>query len=172
MFDSSWPHGLSPSGSSVLGILQARILEWVAISSSRGSSPPRDWTHISCIGRWFLSYWATWETPGCCRCQSLDSQLFWCVDWLGRTCAQICVWDFREQGCSWWPQETGKQNKFGGRDAFPLDMLNLGKFSNISSKTLLCLVLGASFEMRVGKDKSPNILLTELYFILWPRTGR
>ena len=45
-------------------------------------------------------------------------------------------------------------------------MLNLGKFSNISSKTLLCLVLGASFEMRVGKDKSPNILLTELYFIL------
>lgn len=59
-----------------------------------------------------------------------------------------------------------KQNKFGGRDEFPLDVLNLGKLSNISSKTLLCLVLGASFEMRVGKDKSPNILLTELYFIM------
>ena len=34
----------SPPGSSVHGILQARILEWVAISSSRGSSLPRDWT--------------------------------------------------------------------------------------------------------------------------------
>ena len=33
------------SGSSVHGILQARILEWVAMSSSRGSSRPRDWTH-------------------------------------------------------------------------------------------------------------------------------
>ena len=37
-----------------MGILQARILEWVAISSSRGSSQPRDRTHVSCIGRWIL----------------------------------------------------------------------------------------------------------------------
>ena len=36
-------------GSSVHGILQARILEWVAISSSRGSCWPRDWTHTSCV---------------------------------------------------------------------------------------------------------------------------
>ena len=40
-----------PPGSSVHGILQARILEWVAISFSRGSFRPRDWTRISCIGR-------------------------------------------------------------------------------------------------------------------------
>ena len=38
-------------GSSLRGILQARILEWVAISFSRGSSQPRDWTLISYIGR-------------------------------------------------------------------------------------------------------------------------
>jgi len=44
----------SPPGSSVLGILQARILEWVAISSSRGSSQPRDQTHVSCTGRRIL----------------------------------------------------------------------------------------------------------------------
>ena len=45
----------SPPGSSVHGILQARILEWVAISFSRGSSSPRDWArHVSCIGWWFL----------------------------------------------------------------------------------------------------------------------
>ena len=47
----------SPPGASVTGILQARILEWVAISSSRGSSWPRDQIcvfYISCIGRWIL----------------------------------------------------------------------------------------------------------------------
>ena len=43
-----WPHGLySPSSSSVHGILQARILEWVAIPFSRGSSWPRDRTWVS-----------------------------------------------------------------------------------------------------------------------------
>ena len=43
MFDSD-PVGCNPPGSSVRGILQARILEWVAISFSRGSSPPRGQT--------------------------------------------------------------------------------------------------------------------------------
>ena len=46
-----------PPGSSVPGILQARVLEGVAISFSRGSSSPRDQTHISCIsciGKWTL----------------------------------------------------------------------------------------------------------------------
>ena len=42
------PMDCSPPGSSVHGILQARILEWVAMSSSRGSSRPRDRTCISC----------------------------------------------------------------------------------------------------------------------------
>ena len=47
----------SPPGSSVHGILQARILEWVAMPSSRGSSPPRARTqvsYVSCISRWIL----------------------------------------------------------------------------------------------------------------------
>ena len=52
-------------GSSVHGILQARILEWVAISFSRGSSQPRDWTcisWISCTGRQILyTTSAIWE---------------------------------------------------------------------------------------------------------------
>ena len=48
-------------GSSVHGILQARILKWVAISFSRGSSQPRDWIQVSCIvGRRF-TIWATRE---------------------------------------------------------------------------------------------------------------
>ena len=44
----------SPPGSSVHGISQTRILEWVAISFFRGSFSPRDWTPISCSGRQIL----------------------------------------------------------------------------------------------------------------------
>ena len=44
----------SPPGSSVCGILHARMLEWVAIPFSRGSSRPRDQTRVSCVaGRIF-----------------------------------------------------------------------------------------------------------------------
>ena len=55
----------SPPGSSVHGIFQAKILEGVAVSSSRGSSCPRDRTHVihvSCIGRWILYHCATWNS--------------------------------------------------------------------------------------------------------------
>ena len=58
----------SPPGSSVHGILQARILEWIAISSSRGSSQPRDQIHISyvsCIGKGILSHQHHLWSPRC-----------------------------------------------------------------------------------------------------------
>ena len=48
------PMECSLPGSCVHGILQTRILEWVAISFSRKSSRPRNQTHVSCIGRWVL----------------------------------------------------------------------------------------------------------------------
>ena len=52
-------HGLnSPSGSSVHGIFQARILEWFAISFSKGSSQPRDQIHVF---RWILYHWVSRE---------------------------------------------------------------------------------------------------------------
>ena len=60
------PMDCSLPGSSVHGIFQARILEWVAISHSRGSSPTRDQTCISCvscIGKQILYHCATWEAP-------------------------------------------------------------------------------------------------------------
>ena len=56
-------HDCNSPDSSVHGIFQARILEWVAMLSSRWSSQPSDWTHlsfVSCIGRWIL----TTEPPG------------------------------------------------------------------------------------------------------------
>ena len=53
------PMDCSPPGSSVHGILQARILEWVAISFSRGSSQPRDRTQVSHIAGRCFNLWAT-----------------------------------------------------------------------------------------------------------------
>ena len=55
------PMDCSPPGSSVHGILQARILDWLAISFSRGSSRPSDWTQVSCIAGRFFTVWATRE---------------------------------------------------------------------------------------------------------------
>ena len=57
------PMDCSLPGSPVPGVLQARILEWVAFPSSRGSSLSRDRTCVSCISRQILYHWATWEVP-------------------------------------------------------------------------------------------------------------
>ena len=58
----------SPTGSSVHGISQARILKWVAISFSRVSFQLRDWTHVSYLGRWVLYHWS------CLQCNSLGKK--------------------------------------------------------------------------------------------------
>ena len=55
------PMSCSPPDSSVHGILQTRILEWVAMPSSRGSSQPRDRTQVSCIAGGLPTVWATRE---------------------------------------------------------------------------------------------------------------
>ena len=55
------PMDCSLPGFSVHGIFQARVLEWVAISFSRGSSWPRDWTQVSCIAGRRFTLWATRE---------------------------------------------------------------------------------------------------------------
>ena len=60
------PMDWSPPGFSVHGTLQARILEWGAISFSRGSSRLRDQTRVSFIGRQILYPRATWEVPNPC----------------------------------------------------------------------------------------------------------
>ena len=57
--ESCDPMDCSPPGSSVHGILQAGILQWVAMPSSRGSSRPRDRTQVSHIAGGFFTVWAT-----------------------------------------------------------------------------------------------------------------
>ena len=69
MSDSVDPMDCSLPGFSVQRFFQGRILEWVAISFSRGSSGPRDWTHTSFTGRWVLYHWAIREA------QSFEKQV-------------------------------------------------------------------------------------------------
>ena len=76
------PMDYSPSGSSVHGILQARIQEWVSMPSSRGFPWSRNWTHMSCgsciAGRFF-----TTECPGSPKhACTLSLKLPWCSSYL------------------------------------------------------------------------------------------
>ena len=67
--------GCSLPGSSVLGILQARILEWVPTSFSRGFSWPRNQTWVSCIAGRFFTNWATREAL--CSAKQLQTVHQW-----------------------------------------------------------------------------------------------
>ena len=75
----------SPSGSSVQGISLSKILEWVAISFSKGSSRPRDQTGVSCIGRGILYHLATREAH---IKSQVDSNFRLSQDWL-RICEKM-----------------------------------------------------------------------------------
>ena len=112
------PMDCSPPGSSVHGFLQARILEWVAVPSSRGSSWSRDRTrisYVSCIGRWILlplappglPLWLSWwrirlqcGRPGFCpwvgkilwKRERLPTPVFW----PGEFRALYSPWDHKE----------------------------------------------------------------------------
>ena len=80
------PMDCSPPGPSVHGILQARILEWVAVPFSRESSQPRNWTQVSSIAGEFFTIWATRNTgvgslsllPGIFLTQELNRGLLHC----------------------------------------------------------------------------------------------
>ena len=76
------PMDCSLSGSSVHGILQTRILEWVAIPFYRGSSWPRDWTQLSCVAGRLFTVWTTREGNGnplqySCLENPMDSGAWW-----------------------------------------------------------------------------------------------
>ena len=81
------PMGCSPPGSSVLGILQARLLEWVAVPSSSRSSQPWNQTHISsvsCIGRRHFTTSSHLESLSCLKkhpchnCIIVPREQIWC----------------------------------------------------------------------------------------------
>ena len=81
------PMDCSLPDSSVHGISQARILEWVAISFSRGSAQPRDQTCVSCIGRWILYLWITRIVSA----QRNSNFSFFSYGWVIFHCVCVCV---------------------------------------------------------------------------------
>ena len=83
-------------GLSVHGILQARIREWVAISFSRGSSQPRDWTCVFGIGRWILYHGTTWKAQQH-NSQAVGERLFIINTWRLGEVSLVCGW-------CWWLQ--------------------------------------------------------------------
>ena len=68
------PMNCSPPGSSIYAISQARILEWVAISSSRGFFQPRDWTSTSCLAGGFFTTEPPGKTYG-----NIENNKFWWI---------------------------------------------------------------------------------------------
>ena len=96
------PMDCSPPGASLHGVLQARMLEWVAMPSSRGSSPPRDRTHIACApciaGGFFMP-----EPPGKCNwCLRPPSEYLYFYVW-------ICFSSF--WSCRLWGTPNSYQSK-------------------------------------------------------------
>ena len=94
------PGDCSPPGSSAYGILQARILEWIAISFSRGSSWTRGRTCGSRICRGVLYHWATWEDQ--CFPRALDypvSCIHECTHTLPLAAEMTRMWS--SQGGGW-----------------------------------------------------------------------
>ena len=97
VFDSLWPHGLyNPRGSSAHRTLQARILEWVAIFFSRGSSRPRDFNpgllHCKRI-LYHLSYQGSnsYTCVCVCLCIGLAEKFFFLEDLMRKQFIYVCV---------------------------------------------------------------------------------
>ena len=113
--DSLWPMDCSLPGSSVHGILQARILEWIAVLSSRGSSWPTNRIHIcgiSCIASRFFTHSATWEAHQ----KELLSVIQFCLSFLffqAGSGPQISCYDICNKGTS--PSNDQWKENHGGR---------------------------------------------------------
>ena len=81
----------NPLGSPVYGISQARILEWVAMPSSRGTSRPRDRTRVSHTESWFFTCWALWEAIDYCKQCCKEHWGAWTGEEFGGEWIQVCV---------------------------------------------------------------------------------
>ena len=123
----------NPPGSSAHGISQARILEWIAISSSRVSTQSRDQTHVSCvsyIGMQILYHSATWEAPymkiqvkNISKC--LETIIVWCQwKWQSKSSGKLTLRrnkkiskNFQNQNCQTLCQNSGKPSSFNSNQA-------------------------------------------------------
>ena len=111
MSNSATPCTLACQASLSMGILQARILEWVAICFSRGSSQPRDWTWVSCIAGRLFTMWLWFQSV----CPLMPSLSAYHLTWFSLTlnvgylfmadtakcsrCSLPWTWDISSQLC-------------------------------------------------------------------------
>ena len=91
----------------VHGILQARILEWVAVPFSRGSSQSRDWTQVSHTAGEFFTSWMTREAQEYWSGYPFSRGPSWARNWTGVSCtagpfftAELCWWNYLIMGLS------------------------------------------------------------------------
>ena len=139
----------SPPGPSIHGILQARILKWVAISSSRGSSGPRDLTcvsYISCIVRRSLYCWCHFGSPVTVYEASIKTQ----KDWVS---GLVSTWRFRES----YPQsEPGSSEPFLIPSPMPLFYLAIPKLHPFTTDQWSLLECCSEFYDVSSKLIEPN----------------
>ena len=141
----SGPTLCDPMDYTVHGILQARILEWVAVPFLRGSSQSRDWTQVSRIAGWFFTSWATRESP--------VGSLRWLNTWHRERSFSICKWSVRSCHLAWIKCPRLNSSKY---DCWPLQhfstFLNMfpdthvvsSKFSFFSCSQVVCILCNVS----------------------------
>ena len=116
------PMNYSLPGYSVHRILQARILERVAISFSRGPSQPRDQTHVSCIGRWILYHWATGSpllTKRGDKCYMSFFSPFYLILKTDKSLTVALIWQLRLPKATQWLSRT-LPSRFQGHSHFAI----------------------------------------------------
>ena len=126
----------SPPGSSVHGILQAGILEWVAITSSRGSSPPRDQTHAPALRV---------QSRSPCCCLIAKSCLTLVTPWTVAHQAPLSMGFPRQENWNGWPfPSPGDLSDPGIELLSPVlegDILSTGQPENLFETICLAYVL-------------------------------
>ena len=136
------PMDRNPPGSSVQRILQARILEWVAMPSSRGSSQPKDWTHISyvsCICKQAFPCGSAGKESAC-NAGDLGS-----IPGLGRFPGEGKVYPLQYSGLENSIQSMGSQRI--GHNWATFTSLHLFTTSTTWEAQLICIKLNLNFKL-------------------------
>ena len=170
------PIDWSPPGSSVHGMLQASILEWVAISFSRGSSQPRDWTqvsYVSCSAGEFFTTRAAWEallfsrtsqTPGDLPL-SLQSAIFQIMpsDVLFLVKISLTILEWQLLPAISWATWSHSFSVCHGHHGYLLRELVETTFENTNYATILNL--GTFYNITLGKTSCCQTLLDSRIFV-------
>ena len=162
-------------GSSVLGILQGRILEWVAVPFSRGSPRPRDQTQVSCIAGRFFTIWATREAP-----RSYMLWVNWTLEpqpenpWVAMTilCATSKTWCSQVKKIKYFlkkiPFHSTQKERTLQTPCSQTSSLQNSETVHFCCLSLQSVVLCHSpQEMSANPSSLPTVLLLSLW-VLWP----